>query len=72
MRFTRGEEVAARHDVQRRTHTQIRYRHRVVGELTLQYETLRVDRAPGQHLVVAQAEPGSLSARALARLSRPA
>ncbi|MFC7384119.1 helix-turn-helix domain-containing protein [Sphaerisporangium rhizosphaerae] len=60
--------IWARHDVRVRTKMPIRYRHRDVGEMTLQYETLRVGSAPGQFIVIGQAEPGSPSARAYASL----
>jgi hypothetical protein len=60
----------ARHDVQTRTQTFIRYHHREVGEMTLHFETLRLTSAPGQLLVIGQAEPGSPSAHALAELAR--
>ncbi|WP_204060435.1 helix-turn-helix transcriptional regulator [Microbispora corallina] len=37
----------------------IRIRHRRVGELTLHFEALAVRSAPGQYLVLGQAEPGA-------------
>jgi hypothetical protein len=40
----------------------------VVGELTLDYECLTLNSAPGQQLVVYQAEPGSPSEHALSLL----
>ncbi|WP_318836382.1 MmyB family transcriptional regulator [Actinomadura rudentiformis] len=40
----------------------------MVGELTLHYESLTVNSAPGQQLVVYQAEPGSASEEALSLL----
>ena len=45
-----------------------RFRHGEVGDLELHCETFSVDRAPGQRLVVFQAEAGSRSADALALL----
>lgn len=44
------------------------FRHSVVGELTLTYLSFDVRTAPGQELIVYQAEPGSTSADALALL----
>jgi len=58
----------ARHDVRGKTTESKRLRHPVVGELTLSYEALTVNSAPGQQLVVYQAEPGSPSEQALALL----
>ncbi|MFI7453986.1 helix-turn-helix transcriptional regulator [Nonomuraea sp. NPDC049714] len=58
----------ARHDVRHKTHDTKRFHHRLVGELTLHYESFTVNGAPGQQLVVYQAEPGSPSEQALALL----
>jgi transcriptional regulator with XRE-family HTH domain len=58
----------ARHDVRQKTHETKRFHHRLVGELVLSYEALTVNSAPGQQLVVYQAEPGSPSESALALL----
>ncbi|GHJ26237.1 MULTISPECIES: helix-turn-helix domain-containing protein [Streptomyces] len=58
----------ARHDIRQKTHETKRFRHRLVGELTLDYEALTVNSAPGQQLVVYQAEPGSPSEQALSLL----
>ncbi|WP_410596425.1 helix-turn-helix transcriptional regulator [Amycolatopsis sp. lyj-23] len=58
----------ARHDIRQKTHETKRFRHRLVGELELSYEALTVNSAPGQQLVVYQAEPGSPSEAALALL----
>lgn len=58
----------ARHDIRRKTSETKRFRHPVVGELTLHYESLIVNSAPGQQLVVYQADPGSPSEEALALL----
>jgi transcriptional regulator with XRE-family HTH domain len=59
----------ARHDVQAKTHTAIRHHHRDVGDLTLWHETLRIDSAPCLRVFVGQAEPGSPSEEALAKLA---
>ncbi|WP_329261679.1 helix-turn-helix transcriptional regulator [Streptomyces sp. NBC_01478] len=45
-----------------------RMRHSVVGDLELRHEALTIRSAPGQQLVILQAEPGSPSADALALL----
>jgi transcriptional regulator with XRE-family HTH domain len=58
----------ARHDIRQKTHETKRFRHPLVGELTLTYEALTVNSAPGQQLVVYQAEPGSPSEEALSLL----
>ncbi|WP_370965147.1 helix-turn-helix transcriptional regulator [Amycolatopsis sp. cg9] len=58
----------ARHDIRQKTHETKRFHHRLVGELVLSYEALTVNSAPGQQLVVYQAEPGSASEAALALL----
>ncbi|MFD7499471.1 helix-turn-helix transcriptional regulator [Streptomyces sp. NPDC059850] len=58
----------ARHDIRRKAHATKRFRHPVVGELTLDYESLTVNGAPGQQLVVYQAAPGSPSEHALSML----
>jgi hypothetical protein len=58
----------ARHDIRQKTHETKRFRHRLVGELELSYEALTVNSAPGQQLIVYQAEPGSPSEAALALL----
>jgi len=58
----------ARHDIRRKSHGTKRFRHRLVGEMTLHYESLTVNSAPGRQLVVYQAEPGSPSEQALALL----
>jgi hypothetical protein len=59
----------ARHDVREKTSGSKRFVHPIVGPLTLEYETLTVNGAAGQMLIVYHAEPGSDSARALARLA---
>ncbi|MGW0338055.1 helix-turn-helix domain-containing protein [Streptomyces sp. NPDC003011] len=58
----------ARHDIRRKRHETKRFRHPAVGELTLDYESLTINSAPGQQLVVYQAAPGSPSAHALSLL----
>jgi len=58
----------AHHDIRQKTHETKRFRHRLVGELKLSYEALTVNSAPGQQLIVYQAEPGSPSEAALALL----
>ncbi|MFJ9009980.1 helix-turn-helix transcriptional regulator [Streptomyces canus] len=58
----------ARHDIRRKTRESKRFRHPLVGELTLDYESLTVNSAPGQQLVVYQAAPGSPSEQALSLL----
>jgi transcriptional regulator with XRE-family HTH domain len=58
----------ARHDIRRKTAESKRFRHPLVGELTLDYESLTVNSAPGRQLVVYQAEPGRPSEQALALL----
>ncbi|MFE9372966.1 helix-turn-helix domain-containing protein [Streptomyces sp. NPDC006711] len=58
----------ARHEVRAKTASAKRFRHPVVGELTLGFETFSVNSAPGQHLVVYRAEPGSAAEQSLALL----
>ncbi|MEU9166636.1 helix-turn-helix transcriptional regulator [Streptomyces sp. NPDC048420] len=58
----------ARHDIRQKTRETKRFRHPMVGELALDYESLTVNSAPGQQLVVYQAEPGSPSEQALSLL----
>ncbi|MEV0390135.1 helix-turn-helix transcriptional regulator [Nonomuraea sp. NPDC050643] len=58
----------ARHDIRQKAHETKRFRHRLVGELTLTYEAFTVNSAPGQQLVVYQADPGSPSEQALSLL----
>ncbi|MGW7576480.1 helix-turn-helix transcriptional regulator [Streptomyces sp. NPDC054765] len=58
----------ARHDIRQKTHETKRFRHPLVGEITLDYESLTVNSAPGQQLVVYQAAPGSPSEQALSLL----
>ncbi|GIH27859.1 transcriptional regulator [Acrocarpospora phusangensis] len=54
-----------RHRVHQRTHGSKRLRHPLVGELTVQYETLSLPGDPDVTLFVYTAEPGSPSKRAL-------
>ncbi|TPQ19017.1 helix-turn-helix transcriptional regulator [Streptomyces sporangiiformans] len=58
----------ARHDIRQKTRETKRFHHPVVGELTVEYESLTVNSAPGQQLVVYQAEPGSPSEHTLSLL----
>jgi transcriptional regulator with XRE-family HTH domain len=64
--------IWARHDVLPRTNEMKRFRHAIAGEMTLSYESLTVNSAPGQQLVIFQAEPGSASERAMAMLGEMA
>ncbi|MEU1075954.1 MULTISPECIES: helix-turn-helix transcriptional regulator [unclassified Streptomyces] len=58
----------ARHEVRAKTASAKRFRHPLVGDLTLDFETFSVNSAPGQHLVVYRAQPGSASEQSLALL----
>ncbi|GAA1300282.1 transcriptional regulator [Planotetraspora silvatica] len=58
-----------RHDIRSRTHRSIRYRHGEVGEMTLHFEVFHIGSAPGQQLVVGQAEPYGGSRNAFAKLA---
>ncbi|MEU7428310.1 helix-turn-helix transcriptional regulator [Streptomyces sp. NPDC040750] len=60
----------ARYEVRPRTHEDKHFRHPGVGEIRLHFEALAVTSAPGQHLSVYSAEPGSASADALVLLGR--
>ncbi len=62
----------ARYEVRPRVQEDKHFRHPRVGEVRLHFEALAVTSAPGQHLSVYSAEPGSASADALALLRRPA
>ena len=57
------------HHVHQRTHGDKRFRHPVVGELTLQYETLTLPGDPDQALFLYTAQPGSRAAEALSLLT---
>ncbi|WP_328603599.1 helix-turn-helix transcriptional regulator [Amycolatopsis sp. NBC_00345] len=61
-------QLWARHDIRQKTNGTKRFHHRLVGDLTLHYESLTVNSAAGQQLVVYQADPGSPSEEALALL----
>lgn len=50
-------------------HGRIRYHHPVVGDLTVDYETLRLSGEGEQQLVAVSAEPGPVSADRLRRLA---
>ncbi|GII28062.1 transcriptional regulator [Planotetraspora mira] len=58
----------ARHDVHFKKHESKGFHHRDVGDLTLICESFTVNSAPGQQLMIFQAEPGSLTEKALAML----
>lgn len=58
----------ARHEVRAKTAEVKHLVHPVVGAMSLRFENLSVASAPGQHLVVYHAEPGSAEERALALL----
>ena len=59
----------ATHDVKEKSHGVKRFRHPLVGELTLNYESLGLPDDSDQMLVVYHAEPGSPSAEALRLLA---
>ncbi|MFF3749890.1 helix-turn-helix transcriptional regulator [Streptomyces sp. NPDC002018] len=71
--LTAGSEEFRRlwdsHHVRAKTAADKEFHHPEVGEFTLAYETLTVNSAPGQQLVIYQAEPGSPSETALRLLS---
>ena len=58
----------AQHEVRAKTAETKHFVHPVVGELALRFENLTVASAPGQHLVVYHADPGSPAEHALALL----
>ncbi|WP_431961498.1 helix-turn-helix transcriptional regulator [Actinacidiphila sp. bgisy160] len=57
------------HDVEEFSHGTRRYRHPLLGEITLNYETLVFPGDPDQWLFVSTAEPGSRSSAALRALA---
>ncbi|MDX3076614.1 helix-turn-helix transcriptional regulator [Streptomyces sp. NPDC088354] len=59
----------AAHDVEEFSHGTRRYRHPLLGEVTLNYETLVLPGDPGQWLFVSTARPGSRSSAALRALA---
>ncbi|MFB6564146.1 helix-turn-helix transcriptional regulator [Streptomyces sp. NPDC056400] len=61
-------ELWAAHTVRGKTHDTKELHHPDIGPLTLGFQSFAVLGAPGQQLVVYQAEPGSPSARGLALL----
>jgi hypothetical protein len=58
----------AEHDVKERTHGSKRYRHPVVGEITVSYEALLLPADPDLTLMIYTVEAGSPSEAALHRL----
>ncbi|MFF7549204.1 hypothetical protein ACFZCU_37045 [Streptomyces canus] len=60
--------AGTRHDIRRKTRESRRFRHPLVGEPTLDYESLTANSAPGQQLVVYRADPRSPSEQALSLL----
>ncbi|MEX2974815.1 helix-turn-helix transcriptional regulator [Streptomyces sp. C184] len=60
----------ARYEIRPRTHEDKHFRHPQVGDLHLHFEALAVTSAPGQHLSVYSAEPGSTSSDGLILLRR--
>jgi transcriptional regulator with XRE-family HTH domain len=57
-----------RHEVRAKTATIKHFNHPIVGEMSLRFENMSIASAPGQHLVVYHAEPGSPDERSLALL----
>jgi transcriptional regulator with XRE-family HTH domain len=68
VKSTEFRALWARHDVRGKTREAKLFHHAEVGDLELHYEAFTVNSAPGQQVVVYQAEPGSPSADALALL----
>ena len=69
---TRSDEFRRRwgsHDVRVHAGGVKRYRHHVVGELALTYETMDLRSEPGLSMTIYTAEPGSVTAEALALLA---
>jgi transcriptional regulator with XRE-family HTH domain len=69
MRSAEFRQLWAAHDVRDKSHGRHQLRHPLVGELTIDYETLRPSDDPDQVLVVCSAEPGSPSESALRLLT---
>src|SRR5262249_49752906 len=65
----RFRKLWARHDVKALAGAPVRMRHPLVGMLELRREKLPIGSSDGQLLAIPPAEPGSDSARALARLA---
>jgi transcriptional regulator with XRE-family HTH domain len=61
-------QMWARHDVSGRSRDSRRFHHREVGDLALVCEVFSINSAPGQQLIIYQAEPGSPSEQALTLL----
>jgi MmyB-like transcription regulator ligand binding domain len=62
----------ARHDVRDKTHGTKRFRHPIVGDLTLAFESLALPADGDQLLIMYTAEPGSESETALRLLGSAA
>ncbi|MGW7486929.1 helix-turn-helix domain-containing protein [Streptomyces sp. NPDC054786] len=62
----------ARYEIRPRTHEDKHFHHPQAGELHLHYEALAITSAPGQHLSLYSAEPGSPSSDGLILLRRRA
>ncbi|MGW4476599.1 helix-turn-helix transcriptional regulator [Nonomuraea sp. NPDC004354] len=62
-------EIWAEHEVRDKRHGHYRYRHPLVGEIELTYETLRLPDDPGLALIVHTAEEGSPAQTALQLLA---
>jgi transcriptional regulator with XRE-family HTH domain len=61
----------ARYDVRAVTGAHVRLRHHDVGDLFFSYHLLTIESAPTQQIVVFEAEPGTQSHCALAKLGNP-
>ncbi|MFD9001564.1 helix-turn-helix transcriptional regulator [Streptomyces sp. NPDC059582] len=68
MRSAEFRALWARHDVRGKSREAKLFHHAEVGDLELHYEAFTVNSAPGQQVIVYQAEPGSPAAVALALL----
>jgi transcriptional regulator with XRE-family HTH domain len=69
LKSERFRKLWARHDVKDKADGVKRFQHPLVGPVELGYESFTINGAEGQMLVVYHAEPGSVSAQALALLS---